>query len=64
MTIRCLSDRSWMAEARRSIREDLLGPLDGKATQRFAETVAAAVEMEIDQSSLAGIEDQGGDARG
>ncbi|MBI4915358.1 MAG: hypothetical protein HY825_05870 [Acidobacteria bacterium] len=38
---RALSDRSWLAEGRRKIRENVLGPLDGKATQRLA---SAAVE--------------------
>jgi len=37
---RALNDPSWMAEGRRVIRERLLGPLDGKATQRMAEAIA------------------------
>ena len=33
---RALADRSWLAEGRRKIREHLLGPLDGRATERLA----------------------------
>jgi hypothetical protein len=42
MTNRCLADRTWMAEARSSIRDTLLGPMDGRATERLADV---AVEM-------------------
>jgi hypothetical protein len=34
---RALGDRSWLAEGRRAVREQLLGPLDGQATKRLAE---------------------------
>jgi len=33
---RALADKEWMAEGRRKIREHMLGPLDGRATERFA----------------------------
>lgn len=36
---RALSDRSWLAAGRRDVRERLLGPLDGKATERLAASV-------------------------
>jgi hypothetical protein len=36
---RALADRSWLAEGRRDVRERLLGPLDGRATERLAEVV-------------------------
>lgn len=38
---RALDDRSWLSGGRRRIRENILGPLDGQATQRLA---ASAVE--------------------
>jgi hypothetical protein len=38
---RALADRTWLAEGRRTIREKLIGPLDGRATERLAR---AAVE--------------------
>jgi len=63
MTNRCLTERSWMADARWTIREELLGPLDGKATMRLAEVVAAAVGMEGEEVASLGIKSQGGDAR-
>jgi len=34
---RALDDRSWMREERRTIREEVFGPLDGRATERLAE---------------------------
>ncbi len=34
-----LSDRSWYWEGRQRIREEILGPLDGRATERFADVV-------------------------
>lgn len=43
MTKRCLADPSWMSDARASIRERLLGPMDGKATERLADEVAEMV---------------------
>ena len=33
---RALADRSWMSDGRRVIREEVLGPLDGRATERLA----------------------------
>ena len=36
---RALTDETWYAEGRRAIRETFLGPLDGQATQRFAELI-------------------------
>ncbi len=33
---RALADRSWLSEGRRKIRDWLLGPLDGRATERLA----------------------------
>jgi hypothetical protein len=35
---RALDDRNWLAEGRRKIRDHLLGPLDGRATERLART--------------------------
>jgi hypothetical protein len=35
---RALADRTWLAEGRRKIRDHLLGPLDGRATERLART--------------------------
>ncbi|MBN1879738.1 hypothetical protein JW823_06475 [bacterium] len=34
-----LDDPSWLSEGRRRIRDELLGPLDGRATERLAEIV-------------------------
>ena len=34
-----LADRSWLAEGRKAIREHVLGPLDGRATERLANAV-------------------------
>lgn len=34
---RALADRSWLSEGRRTIREHILGPLDGRATKRLAQ---------------------------
>jgi predicted glycosyltransferase len=34
---RTLNDRTWLKDGRRKIREDLLGPLDGRATERLAQ---------------------------
>lgn len=36
---RALAEPTWYAEGRRSIRETILGPLDGEATKRFAEVI-------------------------
>lgn len=36
---RALADRSWYHEGRQKIREVYLGPLDGRATERFAEVI-------------------------
>lgn len=36
---KALSDRSWFGEGRKKIRQEFLGPLDGKATERFAEVI-------------------------
>jgi len=33
---RALADPAWLAEGRKKIRENLLGPLDGRATERLA----------------------------
>lgn len=33
---RALADRAWMGEGRRVIRDEVLGPLDGRATERLA----------------------------
>ncbi|MBN1663173.1 MAG: hypothetical protein JW943_06190 [Deltaproteobacteria bacterium] len=37
--VRALDDRSWLSEGRKKIRENLLGPLDGRATERLAQAV-------------------------
>ncbi len=37
---KALGDRHWLATGRRKIREQLLGPLDGRATERLAQVVA------------------------
>ena len=34
-----LSDRSWYNEGRQQIRNEILGPLDGKATERFSRII-------------------------
>jgi len=39
MVRRALAEPAWLAEGRKFIRENLLGPLDGKATERLAEVV-------------------------
>jgi hypothetical protein len=36
---KALFDRSWYREGRNKIREEFLGPLDGKATERLAEVI-------------------------
>lgn len=36
---RSLADRSWQARGQKAIREHVLGPLDGRATERLANTV-------------------------
>lgn len=41
MINRALTDRSWYREGRTHIREQILGPLDGKATERFVESLWA-----------------------
>lgn len=38
---KALADRSWFRKERREIREMLLGPLDGKATERLAKVILA-----------------------
>jgi len=38
-----LRDRSWYDEGRAHIRQEFLGPLDGKATERFAQVVVDAL---------------------
>ncbi len=35
---RALADRSWMHDERKTVREELLGPLDGRSTERLART--------------------------
>ena len=37
-----LCDPTWYKEGRAKIREEFLGPLDGKATERFAEVILKA----------------------
>jgi hypothetical protein len=39
---RGLNERAWFKDQRREIREMLLGPLDGKATERLAQVIKAA----------------------
>jgi hypothetical protein len=39
---KALSDKSWYSEGREEIRGELLGPLDGNATERFADVVIRA----------------------
>ena len=41
---RALADRAWLAQGRKKIRENLLGPLDGRATERLA---CAAIDCAI-----------------
>ena len=36
---RALGDRLWLSEGRRKVRENILGPLDGRATERLASAV-------------------------
>lgn len=39
---RALADRSWMTAERKTIRDDVFGPLDGHATRRLAEAAIRA----------------------
>ncbi len=39
---RAMADRSWYAAGRAAIRDEFLGPLDGKATARFAQVILDA----------------------
>jgi hypothetical protein len=41
---RGLGDRSWLAQGRRKIRETVLGPLDGRATERLAQAAIKSAE--------------------
>ena len=42
---RALEDRSWMAGGRSKIRETVLGPLDGRATERLARAAVQTASM-------------------
>ena len=44
---RALADPTWMAEGRKRIRDNLLGPLDGRATERLAHT---AVNLALEKN--------------
>lgn len=44
---RALADHSWYQEGRRQIREQILGPLDGRATERFAEIILATAQRRV-----------------
>jgi hypothetical protein len=41
---RALADRSWMKDERSVIRRELLGPLDGHATERLARAAVRAAK--------------------
>ena len=43
---RALKDRSWLSEGRRKIRETVLGPLDGRATERLARAAVSTASMQ------------------
>ncbi len=43
---RGLEDRTWYREGRRHIRDEFLGPLDGKATERLAQIIVRAAESD------------------
>ncbi len=42
-----LSDRNWCWEGRQKIREEILGPLDGRATERFADVILRVVRRGV-----------------
>jgi len=44
---RALSDRSWYWGGRQKIREEILGPLDGRATERFADVVLRGARRNV-----------------
>jgi hypothetical protein len=41
---RALADSSWLADGRQKIRDHLLGPLDGRATERLARTAVECAQ--------------------
>lgn len=45
---RALADRSWMTAERKTIRDEVFGPLDGYATRRLAEAALRAARSEND----------------
>ena len=44
---RALADRSWLAEGRKKIRDSLLGPLDGRSTERLARTAVNLARQKL-----------------
>lgn len=56
-----LADRTWQSKGRRAIRDYVLGPLDGRATERFARSVlrcaaGKAAPLEMPDDTFAGGE--------
>ena len=45
-----LENPDWYKEGRKNIREEFLGPLDGMATQRFAEVILQMLEVPVNES--------------
>lgn len=46
---RALTDRFWLAEGRRAVRDQLLGPLDGQSTKRLAKVVVMSARRQMAQ---------------
>lgn len=46
-----LADRSWLAQGSKAIREHVLGPLDGHATERLARTIVESARNRKDGDS-------------
>lgn len=49
---RALVDRTWLAEGRRKIRKHLLGPLDGRATERLARIAVACARENAEKQKI------------
>ena len=44
---KALADRTWYREGRARIREEILGPLDGRATERFAQLILRVADCTV-----------------
>lgn len=53
---RALEDPAWYQDGRKKIREEFLGPLDGKATERFVETILEMVNVPLTSARLLNTE--------